>query len=180
MRILILCTARSGSTNLAKTLGGYFNLPTFFEPFLEHYIGKPYNSKGPQVLKTMIWDTDLNIIKPQNFDYTIYLTRKNIKEAAESHAYQTKYNHHKPDHWHRSYVYDKSINIEKQYNWLKKYFDQLHDLSNNITYYEDIYSGDEIIVRNEFKKIGLDIDYNKIKYKLDPIFKYRRKNNTLL
>ena len=173
MKILIIATPRSGSTVLARTLGDLFKLKVFFEPFLSNYIGEKYINKGPHIIKTMVWDIETSTFNFDAYTHIIYLTRKDIKQSAESYSYQLNTNLNNPGNWHKKYYISKSLNIENEYKLLKEGYDTLHKLSDNIVYYEDIYSGDKIRVEKTFKKIGLEIDYNKIQSKINPLRRYR-------
>jgi hypothetical protein len=180
LKILILATPRSGSTSLSRVIGSIFNLEVFYEPFVNGYVGKKYDNKGPHIVKTLIWDISIKDFNFNNYTHIIYLTRKNIKQAAESFCYHLTHNLNRPHKWHSSYYISEPLDIEKEYKLIEEGYNTLHSLSNNITYYEDIFSGDKKIVNKSLERIGLDIDYELIKDKINPIKKYRLNERKLI
>jgi hypothetical protein len=81
----------------------------------------------------------------KEFDEVILLTRKNVIECTESHAYQTYFSKKKNYNSNTPYVYEEvpSEIYELCYNDIIKWNEELNELSTklnvSITYYEDIF-----------------------------------------
>jgi hypothetical protein len=75
----------------------------------------------------------------------ILLTRRNVKECAESHAYQTYFSKIKNYDSNKPYVYEETPTdiFELCHNDIMKWNEELNELSTklnvSITYYEDIF-----------------------------------------
>ena len=169
MRILIIATPRSGSTELTRRLSRMLLLKPIFEPFIDM---NPFNYKHPSfmehhslpdecVVKSLVGqipyrkranmdDEDLiQICKEfyemysKHFDKVILLGRHDLVAQTESWNWFTnKNNSNEP------YVYTKQPNYKnnKDYILLKNRI--LRQLSRHldlpITYYEDIYNHDSV------------------------------------
>lgn len=154
MNILIIALPRTGSTELGRRLSLKHNLKYEFEPFKTGTrnimdLSKFKNS----VIKTIIFQLP-NIIKDEDriewlinlakeSDEVILLSRKNLKNCAESWAYlmykENEYDR-KPN---EPYLWEPTPNYDKEYEFIKKCNDELIHISKilniPITFYEDIY-----------------------------------------
>ena len=145
MKILIIALPRTGSTSLLKKISKDRNLKSFFEPFdgTDRVI---YNNEDNSVLKTIICHHPNNFELSKEFDEIILLSRKNILECAESHAYQTYFSKTKNYNSNNPYYYEQvpADIFELCYNDVLKWNNDLKQLSDKlnipITYYEDIYN----------------------------------------
>jgi hypothetical protein len=90
MSILIIALPRTGSTSLLNKLSKERGLKPLFEPF-DNTGRFKYNNEKNVVLKTIICHHPNNIELCKEFDEIILLSRKNLLECAESHAYQTHF-----------------------------------------------------------------------------------------
>ena len=144
MSILIIALPRTGSTALMTKLAKEKSLTPLFEPFDGSDRVKYNNEKGV-VVKTIISHHKNNLELSKNFDEVILLSRKNLLECAESHAYQTYFSKTKNYNSNNPYYYeDVPRNVfDLCYNDIIKWVDDINKLSNTlnipITYYEDIY-----------------------------------------
>ena len=144
MSILIISLPRTGSTSLLYKLAKENEFKPLFEPF-DGTDRVQYNGEKNVVLKTIICHHPNNFELSNEFDEIILLSRKNILECAESHAYQTYFSKTKNYNSHTQYFYDEvPPNIfELCYNDIIKWNTDLNELSTklniSITYYEDIY-----------------------------------------
>jgi hypothetical protein len=144
MSVLIISLPRTGSTSLLHKLAKEKNLKPLFEPF--DGTGRvEYNSEKNVVVKTIICHHNDNIQLSKNFDEVILLTRRNVKECTESHAYQTYFSKIKNYDSNKPYVYEEIPTdiFELCHNDIIKWNKELSDLSTKlnvpITYYEDIF-----------------------------------------
>ena len=148
MKILIISLPRTGSTSLHDNLCKKKELQYIFEPWdgSERY---SYDSNMVNCcLKTMIFQSpEIDYLKfheklSKEFDEVILLSRRDLKECAESWAY-LKHHNHKGFDSTRPYVWRTPPNIEKHVNDIYKWNDELKELSKilgvGITYYEDIF-----------------------------------------
>lgn len=145
MSILIIALPRTGSTSLLYSLSERRNLKPLFEPFdgTDRVI---YNKQKDVVVKTIICHHPDNYELIKDFDEVFLLTRKNIVECVESHAYQTYYSKQKNYDSNKAYVYDNvPLDVYEQcYNDIVKWNKELKELSENlnlpIIYYENIHN----------------------------------------
>ena len=173
MKVLIISLPRTGSTSLMKRITDTHNLKPVFEPFAETNHNKPnlnYDKVVDIVVKTMIFDVinelDDNIQFytefSKKFDKVILLSRKNLKECAESLAYMEKWvgNGYTS---HNEYVWNETgLNIDGKYEFVKRQNIDLEKLSEilniPITYYEDIFD----INSNQRYRKNIKIDKSKL------------------
>ena len=173
MKVLIISLPITGSTSLMKRIAEKDNLRTVFEPFGETNPYKPnlnYDILDNIVVKTMIFDvinqSDNNILFykefSKKFDKVILLSRRNLKECAESLAYMEKYvgNGYALD---RPYIWNETgLNVGGKYKFLQKQNQDLETLSSDlnipITYYEDIFDMNS----NERYRKNIKIDKSKL------------------
>jgi len=144
MSILIIALPRTGSTSLLYKLAKKNNLNPLFEPF-DNTGRVNYNGEKNIVLKTIICHHPNNFELSKGFDEVILLSRKNILECAESHAYQTYFSKTKNYNSNNEYYYEEvpSKIFQLCYNDIIKWNEELNELSLKlnipITYYEDLY-----------------------------------------
>jgi hypothetical protein len=144
MSVLIISLPRTGSTSLLHKIAKEKNLKPLFEPF--DGTGRiEYNGERDVVVKTIICHHNDNLELSKKFDEVILLTRRNVKECTESHAYQTYFSKKKNYNSNTPYVYEEvpSEIYELCYNDIIKWNEELNELSTklnvSIRYYEDIF-----------------------------------------
>lgn len=144
MSVLIIALPRTGSTSLLYRIAKEKKLKPLYEPF-DGTNRVNYNNEKNVVVKTIISHYHDNLELTKQFDEVILLTRKDIMECTESHAYQTFFSKKKKYNSNKSYVYEKvpSEIFELCYNDIVKWNKDLNELSVKlnipITYYEDIF-----------------------------------------
>jgi hypothetical protein len=144
MSILIIALPRTGSTSLLYKLAKENGLTSLFEPF-DNSGRVKYNGEKNTIVKTIICHHPNNFELSDEFNKVILLSRKNLLECAESHAYQTYFSKTKNYNSNNQYYYEDvpSDIFELCYNDIIKWNDELNELSHKlnipITYYEDIY-----------------------------------------
>jgi hypothetical protein len=144
MSILIISLPRTGSTSLLYKLASERMLTPIFEPFDGTNRFK-YNRKDNVIVKTIVPHHIDNLKLSKEFDEVILLSRRNLLECTESHAYQTYFSKTKNYNSNTQYYYeDVPIDIfEMCYIDIIKWDTELIELSDAlcipITYYEDIY-----------------------------------------
>jgi len=144
MSILIIALPRTGSTSLLNKLAKENNYKALFEPFNGERSEK-YNGGKNVVIKTIICNHSNNFELSKGFDSIILLSRRNILEHVESHAYHTYFSKKRNYNSNHPYVYEEvpSEVFELCYNDIVKWNKDLNELSSKlnipITYYEDIY-----------------------------------------
>jgi ABC-type multidrug transport system ATPase subunit len=144
MSILIIALPRTGSTSLLYKLAKENGLTSLFEPF-DNSGRVQYNSEKNTIVKTIICHHPNNFELSKEFDRVILLSRKNLLECAESHAYQTYFSKTKNYNSNNQYYYEEvpSNVFQLCYNDIIKWNEELNKLSlklnTPITYYEDIY-----------------------------------------
>ena len=189
MRVLILGTHRSGTTNLTRTLGKVCNLL---------YVGEPWNYglwsketyKYPDVLKRFTLVKTIVEHVPYNlqgisifnfyadlvtyFDNVIILSRKDRVALAESRAHAIT-----QGQWQEKYSIAEPDKLDLDMKIVNERCDLIikiaKSLSLPITWYENLYSGDLDTVTKSIKPWGIDIDPNELMPHLDPKNKLRQK-----
>jgi hypothetical protein len=145
MSILIIALPRTGSTSLLYKLAKEKRLNPLFEPF-DNSGRFQYKGEKNVVLKTIICHHPNNFELSKEFDEVILLSRKNILECVESHAYQTYFSKVKNYNSNHQYYYEEvpSNVFDLCYNDTIKWNKDLDELSVKlnvpITYYEDLYN----------------------------------------
>lgn len=160
MKILIISLPRTGSSSFCNYLADKHSLECIPEPFnelnnLEKYKNYNWNDKESICVKTHINHNDINFYLEyvKNFDTIYLLSRKNLKECAESFAYAT-YSRNFSD----KYEWKSTPNLYKCIELINEYNNKLIELSKllnlDIIYYEDIFniSSDERLRCNINKK----------------------------
>ena len=168
MTITILCTARSGSTNLTNYLGGVLNIPITTSPFMRGSKDISLLNRGG-LFKLFIHN------QTEGFDSlylfgnevinrshkTILYDRRDKEKQSESLAYrQTRYSDDLSK-YHNKEDYDMSIVPQEKIDECKFHFGEhslaLQQLSENhnlpIFYYEDIFLGNGLDNLNEYLSI---------------------------
>ena len=144
MSILIIALPRTGSTSLLYKLAKENGFTPLFEPF-DNSGRVQYSGEKNVVLKTIICHHSNNFELSKEFNKVILLSRKNLLECAESHAYQTYFSKTKNYNSNNQYYYEEvpSNIFELCYNDIIKWNMDLNELASKlnipITYYEDIY-----------------------------------------
>jgi hypothetical protein len=157
MSILIISLPRTGSTSLLYKLASERMLTPIFEPF-DGTNRFNYNGEKNVIVKTIVPHHPANLKLSEEFDEVILLSRRNLLECTESHAYQTYFSKTKNYNSNTQYYYEDVpsdifemcyIDIIKWDTELIKLSDELHI---PITYYEDIfdiYSKDRLRLGNK-------------------------------
>jgi hypothetical protein len=144
MSVLIISIPRTGSTSLLYKLASEKGLTPLFEPFDGSNRVK-YNGESNVVVKTIISHHSNNLKLSKEFDEVVLLSRRNILECAESHAYQTYFSKLKNYNSNNPYYYEDVIHsvFKVCYDDIIKWNIELRELSKQtnipISYYEDIF-----------------------------------------
>ena len=173
--IIIVCQPRTGSTNLMKSIGSFYNKKTIFEPDLINNI--PECDYTKDVVKffpywpahfnnTMEYDYELILKKIKKYNTIILLNRINKEEQVESfYSVRELLNAEYYKKWGNGYI-DKTSEIYKFYkNYILEcdtVLDRISkDLELKINYYEEVYENKKLNI-----DIGLDLSYFKKDNKL--------------
>lgn len=183
MKILILSTPRSGSTNLGKALGEVLNLKYIHEPF--HIIRLRNNAfnypkfiNNFQVVKSLIYQkpkytSDFYTDISTRFDRIILLSRENCEESAKSLHFARK-----STNWDYPYTLSEKVNFNNEYHQQISYQTQLKEFSNlfnyPVTWYEKLYSGDKDVFSSEVSKWNIDFDIDLLFSYFNPLNRLRR------
>lgn len=189
MRVLILGTHRSGTTNLTRTLGKICNLLYVGEPW-NYGLWKKETYKYPEVLKrftlvkTIVEHVPYNLQGISIFDFyadlvtyfdnVIILTRRDRVAMAESRAHAIT-----QGQWQEKYSITDPSKLDLEMDIVNERCDLIikiaKSLSIPITWYEDLYSGDLDTVAKTIKPWGIDIDPKELMPHFDPKNKLRQK-----
>lgn len=191
MKVLIIGTHRSGTSNLMIALSEVFNLKHIPEPWnLKLNESLERNSENftyPDILnrygivKSLVdhyppsFDSCFDFYKDckKHFDHILLLGRENRIQLAESKAYASTYNK-----WYSTYSIEKDNILELDMDSVNRECDNLIKLASvlniPITWYEDLYSGDMDIINHVVNKWSLDIETNVISRYLNPKDKLRK------
>lgn len=144
MKILIISLPRTGSTSLLKDYAKKYNLKPFSEPF-SIYSNDNYNFEDNSIVKSIISQKSIDFYKEysKNFNKVILLSRKNLKECAESMAYLNYYldkgfSHDKEYSWKPTPNLPETINYIKDCNKSLKILSEYLNIP--ISYYEDLFN----------------------------------------
>ena len=171
MTITLLCTARSGSTNLTNYLGGILKIPIITSPFMRRSKDIRLLDKGG-LFKVFIHNQTDGFDSLYLFgkevinrsDKTIIYDRRDKEKQSESLAYrQIKYSDDLSK-YHNKEHYDMSIVPQEKIDECKFHFTEhslaLQQLSENhnlpIFYYEDIFLGNGLEDLNHYLSIKTD------------------------
>lgn len=193
MKVLIISLPRTGSTTLMKALGSILNLETVNEPFykdnpnLQTY---PLKQKNNFIEKSHINHKPSNISKSsfnffcnyyKEFDKVILLGRKDLDAITESFIQGID-----TGNFHNPYTIPKGKKFKnfKEHRQSAEYWvDTIIKFSQKtnipITWYEDVYSGEERLIIETTKNWNLDIDLKLLYPFIDPKHKYRKTNSLL-
>lgn len=197
MRILIIGTARSGTTTLTTAIGSVMSLNQIMEPFNP---GVPYNLYNPIqkniILKTLIQhhETFDDLVElSKTFDKTILLSRRDKIASWESYCngvdrrqkLKERNGYYDGFHlWHQPYVHNPESLDEKSKDVVIGIMNSIVDLSEYmglpIVWYEDLYSTNKDLAEKTFNDLGLDIKYDDVYTYMNPTKKYRKDSNTLI
>lgn len=197
MRIIIIGTARSGTTTLTNAIGSVLSLNQVMEPFNP---GVPYNLYNPiqknVILKTLIHHhpTFDDLVDLSNtFDKTILLSRKDKIASWESECnginkrqqVKERNGYYNGFHlWHQPYVHNPESLNEEYKDVVGNRIDDMVKLSEYmkqpLVWYEDLYSSNKELAEKTFNDMDLSITYNDVYEYLNPTKKYRKDSKTLL
>ena len=195
MKILIIAISRSGSTALARMFGHILGYTTYYEPFnFSHPSAAsqifpntlPSNcvvkSISDQKPKDVIDILDFYTKYVNEYDKVILLSRKDKQLVYESILHRVTYFFN--GNWHTPYVYEELPENKKVRDYVENQSNLIESLADildiPITWYEDLYSGNQQIVEREIKNWNIDsINYENTDKYLNPKYKYRKKVNIL-
>jgi hypothetical protein len=151
MKILILAMARTGSSSLQKRIAEEYKLKIIYEPKYDVTQDLDKQIEDNSVVKTILWHIPLTISNEMQwwidlasrFDKVILLTRRNLKECAESIAYFRYYKAQSGFTSKMKYIWKPSPNYVEVEMMVNDYYNKLLELSKRInvelTYYEDVF-----------------------------------------
>ena len=195
MKILIIAISRSGSTALARMFGHILGYTTYYEPF---NFGHPSAASQifPNTLPSNCVVKSISDQKPKDvidildfytkyvneYDRVILLSRKDKQLVYESILHRVTYFFN--GNWHTPYVYQELPENKEVREYVKNQSNLIESLSDilniPITWYEDLYSGNQQIVEREIKNWNIDsINHENTDEYLNPKYKYRKKVNIL-
>ncbi len=197
MRILIVSTARSGSTTLTNAIASELKLNQLMEPFNP---GIDYNLYNPIqkniILKTLIHhhkDFDEIIELSKTFDKTILLSRRDNIAAWESECngigkrqkVKERNGYYNGFHlWHEPYVHNPELLNEDYKSVVTGRMNLILNLHKTMgipmVWYEDLFSNDIELARKTYQNMGLDVNYDNVYTYMNPTKKYRKDNHTLI
>lgn len=195
MKILIIAISRSGSTALARMFGHILGYTTYYEPFNFSHPSAA-SQIFPNTLPTNCVVKTISDQKPKDvvdildfytkyvneYDTVILLSRKDKQLVYESILHRVTYFFN--GNWHTPYVYEELPENKKVRDYVENQSNLIESLADildiPITWYEDLYSGNQQIVEREIKNWNIDsINYENTDKYLNPKYKYRKKINIL-
>tara|TARA_B110000977_G_C10925121_1_gene434740 strand:+ start:64 stop:672 length:609 start_codon:yes stop_codon:yes gene_type:complete len=202
MKILIIGTPRSGTSALVRAFSNSIGCKSYGEPWnrslRENQLPFPYQFENKCVVKTLVHDIpeefkdkpilDFYSALSSSFDKIILLGRKNIDDLTVSFAYQMEEDEKKKrtrNSWHTPYTVDiKNLDIPRWKPEVKKWCTLLQDISihlnTNITWYEDLYSGNTQYVDKFIKNLEVDLNKKTFYKWVNPDKKLRRQRLPLI
>lgn len=144
MKILIISLPRTGSTSLMHKIAKERNLAPLFEPF-DGSNRVLYYGQDNVVLKTIVCHHPNNLQLSKEFDEIILLSRKNLHDCIESHAYQKYFSRTKGYNSNDPYKFvSPPIEVLNScasdiLNWNEDLLLLSEELKIPITYYEDLF-----------------------------------------
>jgi hypothetical protein len=148
MKVLIISLPRTGSSTLLFKLAEERNLKPIYEPFHDgtnQFKEWKYNPNEDNIIvKTIINQHQNNLDLVKEFDEVILLSRRDLKECAESYAYFMVNVRDGFQSW-QEYYYDNITESDYMYalNLISKMNEDIQIISNElnipITYYEDLF-----------------------------------------
>lgn len=191
MKILIIGTHRSGTSNLMMALSQVYNLKHIPEPWnLElneslnrniEYSSYPDILNRYGVVKSLVQHypskfnsaSDFYLDCRKHFDHIIILGRENRIALAESKAYAKLNNT-----WYSNYSIEKNNSLDLDMDNVNKECDELVKIASHlrlpVTWYEELYSGDMDLINHAVSKWSLGIETNVISRFLNPKDKLRK------
>lgn len=197
MKILIIGTARSGTTSFTNAIASALNLKEIIEPFNPNLFYNLYNPTLTNiVVKTLIsqhntteelWELS------KSFDKTILLSRRDRiaswesecngrlkrKELVDRNGYYDGFNV-----WHESYVHNPTAMDLEYMETVNKYIDLIIEfqLKTNLQmiWYEDLYSTNYELAKNTFESVGCGLKYEDAFIYMNPSKKYRKETSILI
>tara|TARA_R110000823_G_scaffold194368_2_gene325694 strand:+ start:1921 stop:2490 length:570 start_codon:yes stop_codon:yes gene_type:complete len=178
MRVLIIAIPRSGSTSLIRAMSLTLKLNRVDEPFndrLWESVNWDHTPDDNVVVKSLMdiyVNNRVEFFKRYSklFDKTIILSRHNLKEVAESYAFQIDRNER--NEWHSKYKYTHKESVDKHYEFIYKQNSDIIKLSKELKiemdWYEDLYSGERDKLIHFINKHDLGIDVDTLSKHLDP------------
>ena len=192
-RILIVGTHRSGTSNLGRALALSLGINFLGEPWNQN-INKAQSGPGVEpfpfpngikpysIVKTLVehlpleWESKhIEFYKAltRQFDTVILLTRQNVHDMAVSYAKATE-----TGHWHSEYTIDNIGELDFKiefHQWCHELILKVSEaLQSPITWYEHLYSGDEVIFNKEVDKWDIDINRNSFFKHFNPKNRLRK------
>ena len=169
--VIIIASARSGSTSLTGAIGQQLRKKPIWEP---KTLVKYKNKLAKHIIYHHKYEELKNYI--QKNDKVILLTRNNLKQVYESFNY-TRITQGLSFHVPYYYDIDEPIDvslmdmIQEQHRDIKRLSTEL-----DIPYllYEELYTDNLNLFNKAFEKIGLDINKDTLKKHLDIKNKYRK------
>ena len=166
--IIIVAQPRTGSTNLMKSIGSFYNKKTIFEPDLINNNPKCDSTKDVVKFfpywpahfdKTMEYDYDKILKKIKKYNTIILLSRLNKEEQVDSfYAVKELLNADYKTAWGNEFIDKKSDTYQFYKNYIFQFdiiLDRISkDLGLNINYYENVYRDKKLNI-----DIGLDLSY---------------------
>lgn len=196
--IVILCTSRSGSTNLTNFISNCLGQPSIQSPFLKNPNGSIDDLEKGKIYKLCIHNQSKEYNHLYNFgkeiiersEKVILLDRKNKKEQSESLVYRkVRYGDDHSQYHTKEYYDEQYLDQSRITNSVFHYSEHstaIRQLSDTfglpIWYYEDIFGGDDKVIQSlcDYHRIPYNQSYY-IRY-LHPDLKERltRKKETLI
>lgn len=191
MRIYILAQGRSGSNTITKAIADTLNLKIVFKPsFHERDIDHSSFDKAiqqdnivvklHQFQKTDNFDTQIEFLRyiHDKFDHVIYHSRANSYDAALSFQNGMETG----EKWIERYspvVSRPEINhIRFASQQVSKIILYAKTFDHDVTFYEEIFSGDKEITLNTIKRWNIEFNLLSLNILLDrfnPVYKYTNK-----
>ena len=196
MKILIIATPRSGSTRLTNTLASMLNYIAYQEPYNFYHPSLASKTFPKQLPDNVITKTIFSQLphgssdsfefykkEISRYDKVIILSRKDIQAAYESFNHNITNN--PKGNWHSTYIYEDlnfDTNLFKNYlNWVNDIIEFSLNLNIDITWYEDLYFGDQKNVKEIIDKWSIGVNSDTLIESLKNSKKYRlTKNKTLI
>jgi len=181
MKVLILASPRSGSTNLTQAISEILKLKKVYEPFNPNTNKDPFLFPDNSVTKIIAYDKPIEFYLDyiSNFDRVIYLTRHNVEKAYESYIHA--YIQHSNKSWHKKYTYNESLERDElRYNFVDTCSNIVKEVAklNKKSYliYEELYSKQLTQFNKAVDSIDLVIDKQYLRALLNPKYKLRQEN----
>ena len=206
MKVLILGTPRSGTTRLARYFQSGLNYTIHLEPWNEYIrtsetrYSFPFALESNCAVKSIIHQlpdeySDISFTEfykelLKEYELVIFLSRKDREAVLKSYTFQRELMIEdeklgRPNSWHRPYNLkdNYSLPIEKYRQEVDSYFEIFdkvkQDLNLEVTWYEDLYSGNKNKVSNIIKKWGKEHSFDNIIKYVHPSKRYKRQTSLI-